>query len=281
VTGSHAVASLPLWIAAVQGRESDAVEPFEAAIADAKARGEGVALTTANCAMAILYNSLGRYDAALTAARQSAEHLETDISAGRVLPDLIEAAARCGDTPLATHMVETLTERARAAGTDWAIGLAARSRAVASDGETAEALYREAITRLGRTRVRIDLARAHLLFGEWLRRERRRAEAREQLRTAHEHFTTTGMNAFAERAARELLATGEKARARTVETQRDLTPQEDQIARLARDGHSNPEIGTRLFISARTVEYHLRKVFTKLEIRSRSELRIALDRERA
>ena len=160
----------------------------------------------------------------------------------------------------------------RASGTDWALGIEARSRALLSEREAAERLYREAIDRLGRTRVRTELARAHLVYGEWLRRERRRLHAREQLRTAHELFTTMGMEAFAERAARELLATGERARKRTVQTSVQLTPQETQIARLARDGLSNQEIGARLFISPRTVEYHLHKVFTKLGISSRNQL---------
>ena len=168
---------------------------------------------------------------------------------------------------------------ARACGTNWALGIEARSRALLSEGESADGLYREAIERLGRTRVRVELARAHLLYGEWLRRERKRLEAREHLRTAHELFTSMGVEAFGERSARELLATGEHARKRTVETRGQLTAQEAQIARLARDGLSNPEIGTRLFISPRTVEYHLHKVFGKLAISSRSQLDHALPGE--
>ena len=159
-----------------------------------------------------------------------------------------------------------------ASGTDWALGVQARSHALLSEGEEAEDLYREAIGRLGRTRVRTELARAHLLYGEWLRRERRRADAREQLRTAHRMLEAMGMEAFAERARRELRATGETARKRTVATMVELTAQEAQIARLARDGLSNPEIGTRLFLSPRTVQYHLRNVFTKLGISSRGQL---------
>jgi DNA-binding CsgD family transcriptional regulator len=160
-----------------------------------------------------------------------------------------------------------------ASGTDWALGLQARSLALVNEGEEAERLYRESLARLGRTRLRLDLARAHLLYGEWLRRERRRSDAREQLRTAHVMLEATGVDAFADRAARELRATGETARKRTSACRpEELTAQETQIARLARDGLSNPEIGTRLFISAHTVQYHLRKVFAKLGITSRSQL---------
>ena len=167
----------------------------------------------------------------------------------------------------------------RASGTDWALGIEARSPALLSDGDAAERVRLEAIDRLGRTCIRVELVRAHLLYGEWLRRERRRLDAREQLRAAEEMFTGLGAEAFADRAARELLATGEHARKRTVATRDDLTPQEAQIARLARDGLSNPEIGARLFISPRTVEYHLHKVFGKLGISSRNQLQSALPRE--
>jgi DNA-binding CsgD family transcriptional regulator len=167
---------------------------------------------------------------------------------------------------------------ARATATDWALGTEACARALVSDGETAEALYREAIERLGRTRIRVQLARAHLLYGEWLRRERRRQEARVQLRTANEAFDRIGMAAFAKRAAHELAATGEQARKPAVETMNRLTAQELRIARMARDGLSNPEIGARLFISPRTVKYHLQKVFTKLDISSRGQLDRALAR---
>jgi DNA-binding CsgD family transcriptional regulator len=278
-TGSRAPPYVAQWIAVLQGREGDAMELFEGTVADAMARGEGQALSSAEWGMAILHNSLGRYEAALPLARRAAERTEKEMTGVMALPELVEAAARCGNAELAARPLELLAETARASDTDWAIGLGARSRALLSQGETAETLYREAITRLGRTRIRVDLARAHLLFGEWLRRERRRTDAREHLRTAHELFTTMGMQAFAERAARELLASGERARARTVETQWELTAQEGQIARLARDGLSNPDIGSRLFISPRTVEYHLSKVFTKLDISSRNELSTVLERE--
>ena len=169
-----------------------------------------------------------------------------------------------------------LSHATGAAGTDWALGIEARSRALLSDGDSAERLYREAIERLGRTRVRVELARAHLLYGEWLKRDNRRVDAREQLRAAHQMLTAMGAEGFAERACRELLSTGEVVRKYTAETASELTAQEAQIARLAGDGHTNPEIGVQLFISARTVEWHLRKVFTKLGVSSRKELRRAL-----
>jgi ATP/maltotriose-dependent transcriptional regulator MalT len=177
---------------------------------------------------------------------------------------------------LLRSVLQWLSERTRATPTDWALGVEARVRALLSEGETADRLYRESIERLGRTRARVELARGHLLYGEWLRRERRRVDAREQLRTAHEMLTTMGIDAFAERARRELLATGETVRKRTIETRDELTAQESLIAGLARDGLSNPEIGTRLFLSPQTVKYHLRKVFMKLDINSRSELQHVL-----
>ena len=200
-------------------------------------------------------------------------------AAKRILIELTEAAARCGTAresatrAVALRAYRQLTEMAEASGTDWVRGVQARSHALLSEGEAAERLYRESIACLGKTRVRVDLARAHLIYGEWLRRERRRHEAREQLHTAHAMLEQMGVAAFAERAARELRATGESARKRAdIVRHEELTAQEAQIARLAGDGLSNPEIGTRLFISAHTVQYHLRKVFTKLGITSRSQL---------
>ena len=189
-----------------------------------------------------------------------------------VVPELAEAASRTGDVALVSAALEWLSERTRVAPTEWALGIEARVRALLSQGDVAESLYRESIAHLDRTRVRVELARAHLLYGEWLRRARRRLDARDQLRTAHDMLATMGVEAFAERARRELLATGETARKRSVETRDELTPQEALIARLAPDGLSNPEIGTRLFISPRTVKYHLRKVFIKLDISSRNQL---------
>ena len=196
--------------------------------------------------------------------------------AAQALPELIEAASRTGQTRVAADALDRLAAATSVGQTDWGKGIYARSRALLSDGEDAETSYREAIERLGRTSLRPELARAHLLYGEWLRRQGRRAEARAQLRTAHDMFAAIGMEAFAERARRELAATGETARQPTVEPRDTLTPQEAQIARLARDGLSNPEIAAQLFLSVRTIEWHLRKVFTKLQISSRLQLQRAL-----
>jgi DNA-binding CsgD family transcriptional regulator len=192
------------------------------------------------------------------------------------LPELVEAAARAGDTELARDALGRLAETTQPSGTDLALGIEARCQALLSEGNTAERLYQEAIDRLGRTRLRTELARAHLLYGEWLRREGRRVDAREQLRRAHEAFAAMGAEAFAERARRELVATGEKLRKRRDESRDELTPQEEQIARLARDGLTNPQIAAQLFLSTRTVEWHLQKVFGKLGIKSRTALHDAL-----
>jgi DNA-binding CsgD family transcriptional regulator len=223
-------------------------------------------------ATALLDNSLGRYEDALAAAQRAGEDSHELVFPTWAAVELIEAATRSGVPEHAAGALKRLSDSTHASGSDWALGIEACARALLSDGEIADRLYREAIDRLGRTRVRVALARAHLLYGEWLRRERRRMDARERLRTAHEMFSAMGMEAFAERAGRELLATGETARKRTVETSIQLTAQEAQVARLAREGLSNPEIGARLFISPRTVQYHLRKVFTKLGITSRMQL---------
>jgi ATP/maltotriose-dependent transcriptional regulator MalT len=242
------------------------------------AAGEGLAAIHADWAAAVLYNGLARYEDALAAAlRVTSLAFEPWVS-GWALPELVEAAARAGDYAVARDALKQLTEITRACGNNFALGIEARCRALLSEGDDADRLYSEAIDRLGRTELHPELARARLLYGEWLRRERRRADARAQLRTAHETLATIGMEAFAERARRELTATGETVRKRSVETATALTAQEALIARLARDGLTNPQIGSQLFLSARTVEWHLRKVFTKLDIGSRRELHAALAR---
>jgi DNA-binding CsgD family transcriptional regulator len=220
----------------------------------------------------VLCNGLGQYDEALTAARAAARH-QHEFGAPRWgLAEIVEAATRTGAPDLASGALEQLTEATRASGTDWALGVESRSRALLSDGAEAEDLYRDAIERFARTRVRVELARTNLLYGEWLRRANRRSESRAQLRSAHEMFTRIGAEGFAERARRELQATGTTLRRPSVATNDALTPQEAQIARLAGDGLTNPEIGTRLFLSPHTVEWHLRKVFAKLGIASRREI---------
>lgn len=251
---------------------------IEASEAAAVERREGVILTFGEYARALLLNARGQHAEALAPARSAAERDELMLSV-LSLPELVEAASRSGRHELAATAVERLSERTQAAGTELALGIEARARALVAEPEVAEDRYREAIERLGRSRFTLDLARGRLLFGEWLRREHRRIDARAELRRAHEMFESMGAQGFAARARRELLATGETVRARTPETIDELTAQETQIAQLARDGLSNPEIGARLFISPRTVQYHLRKVFAKLEISSRTELIRALPRD--
>ena len=274
VTGSRFPPYTLLRLRALQGREGEA----SAAIASAIEQfgGQGTTALRAYWAAAVLYNGLARYAEAATAARRATMDALNHWIPTWVLPELVEAAAREGDTGLAREALERLAKTTQPCRTEFALGIEARCRALLSDGAAADELYHEAIERLRRTRLRPELARAHLLYGEWLRRGNRRADARVQLRTAHEMLAAIGMEAFAERARQELAATGEKVRKRTVETRDDLTAQERQIARLARDGLSNPEIGARLFLSARTVEWHLRNVFTKLGISSRRELAKAL-----
>jgi DNA-binding CsgD family transcriptional regulator len=265
-----------MLLAALRGREAELMRLVETTTAEATAGGQGIGVQFAQWVAAILFNGLGRHEEALSAAREAAnDDLELFLSTWP-LPELIEASVKSGRPELASGVLDRLARSTAAAGTDWALGIEARSRALLAAGENAEASYQEAIERLGRTRLRPELARAHLLYGEWLRREGRRIDAREQLRTAYDMLAAIGMEAFAERARRELLATGEKARKRTADTRDDLTAQEAQIAQLAGEGHSNPEIGAQLFLSPRTVEWHLRKVFTKLDISSRKELDAAL-----
>jgi DNA-binding CsgD family transcriptional regulator len=276
VTGSRLPSVGSLMFLAYKGRPAEAQRRIEIVTATG-ARREGLNVQIASWATAILHNGLGRYADALAAAEQAADASEEDGPFnGWVLPELIEAATRCHQNDRATAALRSLSSATDVDGSDWAAGIASRSRALVATGAAADALYAQAVEQLARTPVRPELARAHLLYGEWLRRENRRVDARLQLRAAHEIFVAMGADAFAERARGELLATGEKVRKRHVDTRTDLTPQEDHIARLAREGRTNPEIAAELFLSARTVEWHLRKVFTKLGITSRRELRDAL-----
>jgi DNA-binding CsgD family transcriptional regulator/tetratricopeptide (TPR) repeat protein len=276
MTGSHVVPYTLLRLRALQGLEAEASAAIATAFEQAAARGQGTAVAWAQWAAAVLYNGLGRYEEAAAAAGQATSDAAQPWPSMWVLPELVEAAARSGNVELAHNALERLAETTQPAANDVALGIEARCRALLSGDAAADELYREATDRLSRTRLRPELARTHLLYGEWLRREGRRVDARDQLRTAHDLLVAIGMEAFAERARRELIATGEKVRKRIDETRAQLTPQEEQIARLARDGLSNPEIGAQLFLSARTVEWHLRKVFAKLAISSRRQLRTAL-----
>jgi DNA-binding CsgD family transcriptional regulator len=265
-------------LAAWRGVETGTHEYFKWALENAIARGEGRGIGAVGYFNAVLYNGLGRYEDALASTRQACEYEDMGVF-GFCLVELVEAGGRSGAHEEAAAALRRLEERTSAAGTDWALGVQAWARALLSGGEDAESLYREAIDRLERGRIAVHLGRAHLVYGEWLRRESRRVDAREHLRAAHEMFSNFGAEAFAERARRELLATGETARKRTDDTRGVLTPQEAQIARLVREGLSNPEIGAQLFISPRTVQYHLRKVFLKLHITSRNQLgRVSPDR---
>jgi DNA-binding CsgD family transcriptional regulator len=276
-TGRRAAPFTAMMLAALRGRHAEVVPLVKATIAKAEADGQGIAVAYAHWTASILCNGLGRYQEALTAARQASEDTSALPISMWALPELVEAGARSGNAHLAVGAAERLAEFTQAGGTDFGLGIQARSRALVTESRLADELYREAIERLRRTQLRPELARAHLLYGEWLRRENRRVDAREQLRTANEMLAAIGMEAFAERARKELQATGENVRKRAADTRDDLTAQERQIARLARDGLSNPEISARLFLSSRTVEWHLRNVFTKLGIRSRRELPNALD----
>jgi DNA-binding CsgD family transcriptional regulator len=276
VTGSRAAPFTAMMLASLRGRQAEAAPLIEGTIAEATAGGQGIAVAYAHWAAAVLANGLGRYADALTAARQASEDTSTLYISMWALPEQIEAASRTGDTGIAGDALTRLAQFTQAGGTDFGLGVEARCRALLSDGESAQSLYREAIDRLGRTRLRPELARAHLLYGEWLRRQNRRTDAREQLRTAHDMLAAIGMEAFAERAGNELLAAGGIVRRPMAESASALSAKEAHIARLAADGHTNPEIAAQLFLSARTVEWHLRKIFTKLGIGSRRELREAL-----
>ena len=274
-TGARLVAYAAMVHAAFRGSQAQAVPLIEATLEQAGAVGQGAAVTWAHWVAAVLHNGLGRYQEALAAARQAAGHKLVHLSMW-ALPELVEAAARTGNTELAGDALDRLSEWTQAGRTDWGLGVEARSRALLSDGEAADRLYREAIDRLGKTGMRPDLARSRLLYGEWLRRQRRPADAREQLRGAFEMLDAIGMEGFAERARRELHAAGGTANRRPATVGVELTAQEAQIAQLASEGLTNPEIAVRLFLSPRTVQYHLGKVFTKLDITSRAQLSHAL-----
>ena len=278
-TGTRFAPYGAVMLAGFRGSEVEATRLIADVMTGARVAGQGVGIQACHWVSGILYNALGRYEDALSEAEQAVEDTPELWVSAWALPELIEAATRAGETRLAVEALEQLAEATNAGRSDWGLGVHARCRALLSEGEDAEGWYREAIDRLSRTRLRPDLARAHLLYGEWLRHEGRRLDARRQLRTAREMFLSMGVEGFADRAERELLATGERVRERTVEAREDLTPQEAQIAQLARDGLSNAEIGAQLFISPRTVEYHLHKVFIKLDISARGQLDRALPRE--
>src|SRR5262249_7796212 len=261
--GSRVAPFAAMFLDALRGDQAEVTPLIEATIAAAEAGGQGGALTGAHWAASVLNNGLGRYAEALAAAEEATRDTIVYVSI-LVVPELVEAAARIGNTDVAVGALQRLAETTQPSGNDLALGIEARCRALLSEGETAERLYQEAIDRLGRTRLRPDLAPARLLYGQGVRRQGRRPRAREAPRTADDTLAALGMTEFAARARRELIVTGEKVSKRTVENSDDLTAQERLIARLARDGLSNPEIGAQLFISTRTVEWHLRKVFTKL-----------------
>jgi DNA-binding CsgD family transcriptional regulator len=276
----HTAANTPMpytsiLLRAWRGDEPGTSDAIAASIADARVRGDGRAITAAHLATALYSNGLGRHEAALAAAQRAWDHEEL-AATNMVAVELVEAAVRCDRPELAAEALAAVSVQARATGTDWALGIEARCRALLSAGRQADDLYREAIERLGRTRVAVELARTHLLYGEFLRREGRLVEARNELRVAHERFELMGAAAFTARAATELAATGERRRRLSAGTRESLTAQQARIARLARAGQSNQQIGAQLFLSPRTVEYHLNKVFRKLDISSRVQLEHAL-----
>ncbi|MDA0158865.1 AAA family ATPase [Solirubrobacter ginsenosidimutans] len=277
-TGSRIPPFAAVRLGALRGRLSEASASIQAAIAHAEANGQGTSAQFAHWSAAVLYNGLARYEEALAAAQEATANAIDPFQSMWPLPELVEAAVRAGEPELAHEALERLVETTQPAGTDFALGIEARSRALVSDGAAAEALYLEAIERLSRTRLRPELARGQLVFGEWLRQQGRTADAREQLRAAEDLFAAIGMEAFSQRARAELVRAGATVRSSPVEAHQQLTPQEDQIAHLARDGLTNAQIGDQLFISRRTVEWHLRKVFAKLAIDSRNGLNAALPR---
>jgi DNA-binding CsgD family transcriptional regulator len=261
-----------LLVAAHRGREALAVELIESAARDFAARGEGMGVNLTRCAKAVLYNGLARYDGAYGAAVNALDDSEEVWFLPWVSVELIEAASRSGREEMAMTTFDRLAESTGASGTTWAIAVEERCRALISDGSVAEKLYRSAIDRLVPTALQLDLARTRLLFGEWLRRENRPADAREELRTAYGLFRDCGSEAFAERARVELRATGERTSSVPYESQIHLTPQETRVAHLVAQGCTNLEIAAQMFISKSTVEYHLHKVFRKLGIKSRTQL---------
>ena len=271
-TGSSIAPYGALALAALRGREAEAAVLIEVGAKDVERRGEGEGLSFVQWANAVLCNGLGRYEQALAAAQQACEDARVQWFSNWAIAELIEAATRTGISERTADALDRLSEMTRASGTDWALGIEARSRALITEGENAEVFYREAIDRLDRARLRVELARAQLLYGEWLRSRRRRHDARNQLRSAYETFDSIGAEAFAQRARIELRATGGQARERAVDAIDPLTPQEALIARLAGLGASNPEIATQLFVTRATVAYHLRKVFVKLGVTSRDQL---------
>jgi ATP/maltotriose-dependent transcriptional regulator MalT len=275
-TGSRIGPYAAISLVGYRGREPETSQMIDGVIGGAAASRQGTAVQYAYWANAVHLNGLGRYEDAAAAASHAIDSMPEFFAATWALGELIEAGTRTGDAEGAQRALTRLEAQTAATDADWALGIRAQARALVTAGDAAERWYQEAIDRLARTRLRPNFARARLLYGEWLRRADRRVDAREELRAAHESFESIGMETFAERARAELLATGEKARRRTADTRDALTPQEQQIAQLARDGLSNPEIGAQLFLSPRTVEWHLGKVFGKLGVTSRRELRTVM-----
>ena len=279
VTGSRIGPYAAIALVGFRGREAEASQLIRGVVEGASASRQGTAVQYAHWANTVLMNGLCRYEEAVAAASEAIEGMPEFFAAKWSLCELIEATTRTGNLESAREALARLEKQTEESTADWVLGLRAQSRALVSVGQEAERFYNEAIEHLRKTRLRPNLARVHLLYGEWLRRENRRVDARTELRAAHELFQTIGMEAFAERASAELLATGAQVRQRAEEARIELTPQERQITQLARQGLSNPEIGAQLFLSPRTVEWHLRNAFGKLGIRSRRELHTVMSRE--